>query len=58
MQITFSKQFGVFLGVLILLLGVAGTLWAQVGIGTTNPDASAALDVTSSDKGFLPPASP
>ena len=28
---------------------------AQVGIGTTTPDASAALDVESTDKGFLPP---
>ncbi|HRP56273.1 hypothetical protein [Agriterribacter sp.] len=29
--------------------------FAQVGIGTTTPDASAALDVSSSTKGFLPP---
>jgi hypothetical protein len=29
--------------------------FAQVGIGTPTPDASAALDVTSSTKGFLPP---
>jgi hypothetical protein len=28
---------------------------AQVGIGTTTPDASAALEVSSSDKGFLMP---
>ena len=28
---------------------------AQTGIGTTTPHASAKLDVTSSDKGFLPP---
>lgn len=28
---------------------------AQVGIGTTTPAASAMLDVTSSNKGFLPP---
>ncbi|SEM57723.1 hypothetical protein SAMN05421856_104280 [Chryseobacterium taichungense] len=27
----------------------------QVGIGTSSPDASAALDVTSTNKGFLPP---
>jgi len=27
----------------------------QVGIGTINPDASAALEVTSTNKGFLPP---
>lgn len=28
---------------------------AQTGIGTTTPDASAKLDVTSTNKGFLPP---
>ncbi len=28
---------------------------AQTGIGTTTPNASAKLDVTSADKGFLPP---
>jgi uncharacterized protein (TIGR02145 family) len=28
---------------------------AQVGIGTTTPDASAALDIESTTKGFLPP---
>lgn len=28
---------------------------AQVGIGTTNPEASAAFDVTSTTQGFLPP---
>lgn len=27
----------------------------NVGIGTTSPDASAALDITSTDKGLLPP---
>lgn len=31
------------------------TTYAQVGIGTTNPNASAALDVESTTKGFLPP---
>jgi hypothetical protein len=30
-------------------------LYAQTGIGTTTPEASAKLDVTSSNKGFLPP---
>lgn len=29
--------------------------YAQVGIGTTNPDNSAQLDVVSTSKGFLPP---
>ena len=31
------------------------TGFAQVGIGTTSPDATAALDITSITKGFLPP---
>ena len=30
-------------------------VFAQTGIGTTTPHASAKLDVTSTDKGFLPP---
>ena len=30
-------------------------IYAQVGIGTTSPSASAQLEVTSSSKGFLPP---
>ena len=35
---------------------VATTMsFAQVGFGTTTPDASAALDVTSTTQGFLPP---
>jgi hypothetical protein len=29
--------------------------FSQTGIGTTTPNASAKLDVTASDKGFLPP---
>ena len=36
----------------ILSLGVAN---AQVGINTTSPNASAALDITSTDKGLLIP---
>ena len=41
----------------LLLLFSIGNLNAQVGIGTTNPDDSAELDVTSpnDNKGFLPP---
>ena len=41
---------------LILLLCFLSTgLLAQTGIGTTTPDASAKLDVSSTNKGFLPP---
>jgi hypothetical protein len=44
----------------IILLGLffcitATSLNAQTGIGTTTPDASAKLDVSSTSKGFLPP---
>jgi hypothetical protein len=45
-----------FLFVAALLIGNAATLNAQnVGIGTTTPNASAALDVTSTTKGMLVP---
>jgi len=39
----------------ILLFLVTFTMQAQVGIGTTTPDGSAKLDVSSTNKGFLPP---
>ena len=38
---------------LMFLISFAG--FAQVGIGTTTPDVSAALDITANDKGFLMP---
>ena len=38
-----------------LLLLATTQLQAQVGIGTTNPNTSAALDITSTTKGLLPP---
>jgi len=40
---------------LILFLFLSITAFAQVGIGTTNPNASAVLDVNSSAKGVLIP---
>jgi uncharacterized protein YdeI (BOF family) len=40
--------------VFILFLSVA-KVFAQTGIGTTTPNASAKLDVYSTNKGFLPP---
>jgi hypothetical protein len=40
--------------ILIFLLSAIKTM-AQTGIGTTSPDASAKLEVNSSNKGFLPP---
>lgn len=41
--------------IIIFCLGIIPVLKAQVGIGTANPDASAALEVSSTTKGFLPP---
>lgn len=39
----------------ILVIIVTGKINAQTGIGTTNPDASAKLEVNATNKGFLPP---
>jgi hypothetical protein len=39
----------------LLLLLISSSLYAQTGIGTTTPNASAKLDVYSTNKGFLPP---
>ena len=38
-----------------LVFSFSSSIFSQVGIGTTNPHASAELDVTSTSKGFLPP---
>ncbi len=38
-----------------LFIALSFTSFAQVGIGTTSPDASAVLDVSSTTKVFLPP---
>ena len=40
---------------LINVLLIASFGEAQTGIGTTTPNASAKLDVSSTNKGFLPP---
>lgn len=40
--------------IVLLFSGIPGAM-AQVGIGTTIPDTSAQLDVSSTSKGFLPP---
>lgn len=40
---------------LALLLVFSTSIYAQVGIGTSSPDASSALEVASTDKGFLMP---
>jgi len=41
--------------VLIVFVHLSQSILAQTGIGTTTPDASAKLEVNSSNKGFLPP---
>ena len=45
------KQFFTFLAAVVL----TASTFAQVGIGTTDPNGSAALDITSTTKGLLPP---
>ncbi|MDA9333745.1 hypothetical protein N9Q52_01680 [Polaribacter sp.] len=45
------KQFFTLLAAVLL----TATTYAQVGVGTTTPDASAALDITSTTKGLLIP---
>ena len=42
-----------FISLLTLLVSV--TSFSQIGIGTSSPNNSAALDVTSTNKGLLPP---
>jgi hypothetical protein len=41
--------------ILIFFLFLSVNLFAQTGIGTTSPDASAKLDITSTSKGLLVP---
>ncbi len=40
---------------LLILLSTTTFTYAQIGIGTSSPDASAKLEISSSTKGFLPP---
>lgn len=40
---------------IILIMCISSGLYAQTGIGTTSPHASAKLHVDAADKGFLPP---
>jgi hypothetical protein len=39
----------------VLAIAFSNSIFSQVGIGTTTPQASAELDVTSTTKGLLPP---
>ncbi len=45
----------VFFIALVIMFFIALNVVAQVGIGTINPNTSSILDITSSNKGFLPP---
>ena len=49
------KSFTKPIMVLALLVLLNQRVFAQTGIGTTTPNASAKLDVVATDKGFLPP---
>jgi hypothetical protein len=52
----FKKKSMLYLRTLILFVICTPTFaFTQVGIGTSTPNASAQLDVTSTSKGFLPP---
>ena len=44
-----------FQKLLLFLCFAPGVLLAQVGVGTSSPAASSILDITATDKGFLPP---
>ncbi|RXP44460.1 hypothetical protein EC396_17020 [Lutibacter sp. HS1-25] len=50
-----SLKYKYILVLITILFFVSVSVVAQVGIGTNVPDASSMLDITSSDKGFLPP---
>ena len=49
-----KKEF-IYTFLFICIISMHANVFAQTGIGTTTPDASAKLDVTSTNKGFLPP---
>jgi hypothetical protein len=50
-----SKQLFLFLSLYLLSIFIHPVVAQSVGIGTSSPNASAQLDVSSSSKGFLPP---
>ena len=50
-----EKIIHIFHLTLLILIFSSYIGFSQVGIDTTNPDASARLDVSSTNKGFLPP---
>jgi len=52
MIINCMKKNRIKIAILVLISGIAS---AQIGIGTSTPETSAVLDLTSNDKGFLMP---
>ena len=52
---TIKKKDEMKIYISIIAVLILGQIHAQTGIGTTTPDASAKLDVSSTNKGFLPP---
>jgi hypothetical protein len=50
-----NKKFSYLLIALILAMAIVVPASAQFGIGTSNPDPSAALDIVSTDQGVLHP---
>ena len=51
-----SLRLTVLLPIVLLIVGaLAPQAYAQVGIGTTTPNANSILELTATDKGFLPP---
>lgn len=57
MKTIFLQGYSIKIKSFLLILGIlfSENLFAQTGIGTSTPDASAKLEVSSSNKGFLPP---
>ncbi|MEM7129256.1 MAG: hypothetical protein AAF702_23185 [Chloroflexota bacterium] len=50
-----NKKLSWLITAVILVIAVAGIAAAQMGIGTTNPDPSAAVDIVSTTQGVLHP---
>lgn len=55
MKKTFVIPFIIRICIILIIILSSESLFAQTGIGTTTPDASALLDISSTTKGFLAP---
>ncbi len=54
-KITSILKIGKYQNIMFTTLLASTAAYAQVGVGTTTPDNSAALEISSTSKGFLPP---